>query len=133
MSSKPSISALQAESITRSLEEINNSVRGDGPTYRLPGLKSQQEEDVNKSIGELIDKVSATSIAEVAKLISDLQAVHKHLKAEGDRIQQQMARYAHMSDTVSASAKIITETLAEWRKEPAVIMTDNVRIETKRA
>ena len=125
VNSKPDISAMQAEPIIKSLEEeISNSVRGDRLTDRLAGSKPQPDavEDVNKSIGELIDKVSATSIAEVEKLIGDLQATRNYLKAEGDRIQQEMARYAHLSDTAAASVKIITESIGQWRKPPAMIM-----------
>ena len=82
--------------------------------------------DVNQAIGALIDKVSATSIAEIEKLISDLETVRNYLKSEGDRIQQEMARYAHLSDTASASVKIIAESLGQWREGPTMIKTDNV-------
>ena len=131
MNSKPEISV---EPLLKSLEEeISNRVRGDRLTDSLAGLKPEPDVagDVNQSIGELIDKVSATSIAEVEKLISDLQAVRNYLKAEGDRIQQEMARYAHLSDTASASVKIITEKLGQWRKGPTMIKTDNVSLEAK--
>ena len=130
MNSKPEISV---EPILKSLEEeISNTVRGDRLTG-LAWLKPQPDVvgDVNQSIGELIDKVSATSIAEIEKLISDLQAVRDYLKAEGDRIQQEMARYAHLSDTASASVKIIAEKLGQWRKGPTMIKTDNVSLEAK--
>src|SRR6185436_1614138 len=102
-------------------------VRGDRLTERLARLKPQPDVvgDVNQSIGALIDKVSATSIAEIEKLVSDLQTVRNYLKAEGDRIQQEMARYAHLSDTASASVKIIAESLGQWRKGPTIIKTDN--------
>jgi hypothetical protein len=131
MNLKPEISV---EPILKSLEEeISNTVRGDRLTDRLAWLKPQPDVvgDVNQSIGELIDKVSATSIAEIEKLISDLQAVRDYLKVEGDRIQQEMARYAHLSDTASASVKIITEKLGQWRKGPTMIKTDNVSLEAK--
>jgi len=131
MNSKPEISI---EPLLKSLEEeISNRVHGDRLTDNLAGLKPQPDVvgDVNQSIGELIDKVSATSIAEVEKLISDLQAVRNYLKAEGDRIQQEMARYAHLSDTASASVKIIAEKLGQWRKGPTMIKTDNVSLEAK--
>jgi hypothetical protein len=90
---------------------------------RLAGLKRQPDpaEDVNKSMGELIDKLSTASIAQVEKLISDLQAQCNYMKAEGDRIQQDMARYAHLTDTALASAKIISESLGQWRKEPSSV------------
>jgi hypothetical protein len=131
MNSKPEISV---EPILKSLEEeISNSVRGDRLTDRLAGLEPQPDVvgDVNQSIGELIDKVSATSIAELEKLISDLQAVRNYLKAEGDRIQQEMTRYAHLSDTASASVKIVAEKLGQWRKGPTMIKTDSVSLEAK--
>jgi hypothetical protein len=134
MYSKSNMSVVQPEPITKSLEEISNIVCDDGPVNHL-GLKPQPDavEDVNKSIGELINKVSATSIAEVEKVISNLEAVRNYLKSEGDRIQQEMARYAHLTDTASASAKIIVESLGQWRKEPTMITTDNVNLKAKRA
>jgi hypothetical protein len=131
MNSKAEISAVQAEPIIKALEEeISNSVRGDRLTDRLAGLKPQQHavEDVNEWVGGLIDSVAATSIAEIEKLISDLQAVRNYLKAEGDRIQQEMANYAHLSETASASVKIITESLGQWRKGPTMIKTDNLSL-----
>ena len=113
MDSKPDISV---ELLIRkpTEEKIGNSVPGDRLTYRQP----DEVGDVNQSIGELIDKVSSTSIAEIEKLVSELQAVRNYLKVEGDRIQQEMARYAHLSDTASASVKIIAERLGQWREGP---------------
>ena len=131
MNSKPEISV---EPILNSLEEeISNTVRGDRLTERLARLKPQPDVvgDVNQSIGELIDKVSATSIADIEKLISDLETVRDYLKAEGDRVQQEMARYAHLSDTASASVKIIAERLGQWREGPTMIKTDNVSLEAR--
>ena len=124
MNSKPDISAVQAEPITTALEEeISNSVRGDRLTNRLAGLKPQPDAggEANESIGQLIEKMGATSIAEIEKLIGDLEGARNYLKAEGDRIQQEMARFAHLSDTASASVKIITESLGQWRKAPTMI------------
>lgn len=121
MNSKPDISVEPL--IRKSTEEkIGNSVPGDRLTYRQP----DEVGDVNQSIGELIDKVSATSIAEIEKLVSELQAVRNYLKVEGDRIQQEMARYAHLSDTASASVKIVAESIGQWRKVPPITKTDNV-------
>jgi len=130
MNSKPEISI---EPIIKPLEEkISNGVRGDRLTDGFARLKAQPEAvgDVNQSIGALIDKVSATSIGEIEKLISDLQTVQNYLKAEGDRIQQEMARYAHLSDTALASVKNIAESLGQWRRGPTM-MTDNMGVEAR--
>src|SRR5215203_473627 len=125
MNSKPEIS----------VERIINSVRSDALTDFLAGLKPQPDMvgDVNQAIGALIDNVSTTSIAEIEKLISDLETVRNYLKSEGDRVQQEIARYAHLSDTASASVKIIAERLGQWREGPTMIKTDNVRLVERHA
>ena len=125
MNSKPEIS----------VERIINSVRSDALTDFLAGLKPQPDMvgDVNQAIGALIDNVSTTSIAEIEKLISDLETVRNYLKSEGDRVQQEIARYAHLSDTASALVKIIAERLGQWREGPTMIKTDNVRLEARHA
>ena len=113
MNSKPEISV---EPILK--EEISNTVRGDRLTERLAWLKPQPDVvgDVNQSIGELIDKVSTTSIAEIENLISQLETARNYLKTEGDRVQQAMARYAHLSDTASASVKLLQNVSANGAK-----------------
>ena len=111
MNSNPEITIEPLKSVE---EEIINGVR-DRLTDRAAGTQPDAAGDVNHSIGALIDKVSVTTIAGFEKLISDLEAARNYLKAEGDRIQQDMARYAHLSDTASASVKIISERFGQWR------------------
>lgn len=64
----------------------------------------------------LIRRIGDASIAEIDRLIAELQAARNYLQAEGDRIQRETARYAHLSQTASASVKVISESLSEWRK-----------------
>jgi hypothetical protein len=141
MNAKPEIWAAQAEPIMKAMEEeISNSRRGDQITDGRAGLKPERDAigELDVTFGQLIEKVGATSIAEIEKLISDLQAARNYLKAESDRIQQEMTRYAHLSDTASASVKIITESLGQWRKgsdairsAPTRIKAENVGLEAK--
>jgi len=106
------------ESDTTIEDEIGNTVRSDRLSERRPRFKPLPEPggELSETIGELIQKVGAPSIAEIEKLISDLQGARNYLKAEAERIQQETQRYAHLSDTASASVKIITESLGQWRK-----------------
>jgi hypothetical protein len=118
--SKPEIisSSSQVDPVKSIEEEIRNSVRGDRLTDRLTKSAPPGEvaREISETLGEFVQKVGATSISEIDKLISDLQAARSYLKSEGERIQQEMSRYAHLSDTASASVKIITESLGQWRK-----------------
>jgi methyl-accepting chemotaxis protein len=114
--SKPeTISSSQVDPVKSIEEEIRNSARGDLTNRFTKSAPGEGAREMSETIGELVQKLGATSIAEIEKLISDLQAARSYLKAEGDRIQQEMTRYAHLSDTASASVKIITESLGQWR------------------
>src|SRR5215217_6061092 len=99
-------------------EEISKSVRSDRLTNRAAKFTPTAEEvgEPSAIITEFVQDLGATSIAEIDKLIADLQAARNYLKAESDRIQQEMTRYAHLSDTASASVRIITESLVQWGK-----------------
>jgi hypothetical protein len=112
--SKLEISSRQADAISASIEgNANNSARGEG-TISKPRYETGAELS-SQTLAALVQKIGAPSIAEIEKLIGDLQAARSYLESEGQRIQQEMTRYAHLSDTASASVKIITESLGQWR------------------
>ena len=114
--SKPESSPRLPDPISASANgNINNGVRGE----RTATSQSRFEpagDPSSETIAALVQKIGAPSIAEIEKLIGDLQAARSYLHSEGERIQQEMTRYAHLSDTASASVKIITESLGKWRK-----------------
>ena len=58
---------------------------------------------------------AATSIADIDKLIEELQIARDYLKAEGDRVHRLTTRYAHLTRTASASVKVIADSLGKWR------------------
>ena len=63
---------------------------------------------------------AATSIEDIEKLIEELQIARDYLKAEGDRVHRLASRYAHLTQTASASVKVIAESLGKWRvQEPS--------------
>ena len=114
--SKPEISSRQADAITMAIEGAASSAARGERTATSKSQVNEETEPNSETIAALVKKVGAPSIAEIEKLIGDLQAARSYLQAEGDRIQQEMFRYAHLSDTASASVKIITESLGQWRK-----------------
>ena len=63
----------------------------------------------------LIDRVAGTSIREIDHLIEELQGVRDYLRVEGDRVQREIAGYAQASQAAMASAKIIAESMGQWK------------------
>ncbi len=62
----------------------------------------------------------ATSMAEIDKLIGELQTARDYLQSEGERVRRMTARYAHLAETASASVKVIAESLGKWRSAETV-------------
>jgi hypothetical protein len=62
----------------------------------------------------------ATSIADIDKLMGELQTARNYLQSEGERVRRMTARDAHLAETASASVKIIAESLGTWRNAETV-------------
>ena len=66
------------------------------------------------SIKPLLQKIAAGSIAEIERVIGELQETRSFLQSEGDRIHQEAMRFAQLNKTATASVKIISESISEW-------------------
>jgi hypothetical protein len=77
-----------------------------------PTRKSETDVD----IAPLVQKIGATSIAEVEKMIGELQAEKDFLESEGERVQREAEHYTTLTQMASASVKIISDTVGGWRE-----------------
>jgi hypothetical protein len=59
----------------------------------------------------------AASIADIDRLMDQLQNARDFLQSEGEKLQRMSASYANLARTASASAKVIAESLGSWRGE----------------
>lgn len=67
------------------------------------------------NISFLVERVAGTSIKEIDHLIAELQIVRDFLQAEGERVQREIASYAQASQAAMASAKIIADSMGQWK------------------
>ena len=102
---------------------IRDFVRNDIAYLRRPSVPSPEttvpldataEATVN-NVNSLIQRVAGTSLAEIEKLISELESLRDLLHAEGQRVQREIAGYAHLSHAAMKSTRIIAENLAQWK------------------
>jgi hypothetical protein len=80
-----------------------------------PGAATAKAE-TDVEIAPLVEKIGATSIAEIEKMIGELQAAKDFLESEGERVQREMEHYTALTQMASASVKIISDTVAGWRE-----------------
>ena len=72
-------------------------------------------DDSASEVASLISRMAGTSVAEIDKLLDELQSVRDYLQAEGERVEREAARYAQVSQTALASVRIITDSMGAWR------------------
>jgi hypothetical protein len=75
---------------------------------------STQTETDTTEIAPLIQQVGATSIAEIDRLIADLQEAKSYLQSEGERIERETVRYTNLTQMASFTAKIIFDAISQW-------------------
>jgi hypothetical protein len=88
----------------------------------VPGL-SVPEAPIDAGAGpggdpfaSLLQKIGATTVVELDRLIGELQEAKAYLQSEGERIERETVGYVALSQTALESVKIISETVGEWRK-----------------
>jgi hypothetical protein len=85
---------------------IRALVRGNEPVNDAAELASEPCDDVVIA--------GALAIADIERLMEELLVARDYLQAEGERVQQVNARYGHLAQTASASAKIIADSIGRW-------------------
>lgn len=94
--------------------EIREFVRRDVTNpRRLPHVDSTDFGSGN--VNFLIERVAGTSIKELDHLISELQTVRDYLQSEGERVQREIANYAQVSQAAMSSAKVILDSMGQWK------------------
>jgi transposase-like protein len=80
--------------------------------------RAQTESDnhlVASNINSVLQGATATSVQEIEKLISELQALRDMLHSEAARVQHEIVQYSNLTQAALQSTKTITESLEQWR------------------
>jgi hypothetical protein len=93
-------------------------LRRPAPTQAVvaePEPESNAEATVN-NVNSLIQRVAGTSLAEIEKLISELEGLRDLLHAEGQRVQREISGYAQLSQAAMKSTRMISENVTQWKR-----------------
>jgi hypothetical protein len=86
----------------------------EGEVCDLAHAEVSTQTETDTEIAPLIQQVGATSIAEIDRLIAELQEVKTHLQSEGERVAREMVRYTELTQMASFTAKIIFDAISQW-------------------
>jgi hypothetical protein len=101
---------------------IREFVRNDIAYLRRPAVAAENapldanaEATVN-NVNSLIQRVAGTSLAEIEKLISELESLRDLLHAEGQRVQREISGYAQLSQAAMKSTRMIADNVNQWKR-----------------
>ena len=102
---------------------IREFVRNDIAYLRRPPIPSQETAPVDphaeatvNSVNSLIQRVAGTSLAEIEKLIGELEGLRDLLHAEGQRVQREISGYAQLSQAAMKSTRMIADNVTQWKR-----------------
>jgi len=87
----------------------------EGDVCDLARAQPAAQPETDTEIAPIIQKLGATSIADIDNLVSELQEARDYLQSEGERIRAETVRYISLTGAASASVKIIFDALRAWR------------------
>ena len=97
--------------------EIREFVRRDVVTNRERQPENESEMVAN-SINSVLQGATTTSVQEIDKLITELQALSDRLHSERTRVQREVVQYSTLTRAALQSTKIIAESLTQFKKAP---------------
>jgi len=101
---------------------IRDFVRNDIAYLRRPAVIANTEpldtnhETAVNSVNSLIQRVAGTSLAEIEKLIGELEGLRDLLHAEGQRVQREISGYAQLSQAAMKSTRMIADNVSQWKR-----------------
>ena len=105
-------------------EGIRDFVRNDIAYLRRPAATTTTDappldpsaEATVTNVNSLIQRVAGTSLAEIEKLISELESLRDLLHAEGQRVQREISGYAQLSSAAMKSTRMIADNVTQWKR-----------------
>ena len=86
----------------------------EGEACDLTHAEVSTSTEINAEIVTLIQQFAATSIAEMDRLVTELQEVKSQLQSKGQQVEREMVRYTKLTQMASFTAKIIFHTISQW-------------------
>src|SRR3954470_18432333 len=86
----------------------------EGDVCDLARAKPAKQPETDTDIAPIIQKLGATSIAEIDWLMTEVQKARSYLQSEGERIEQEALRYENLTQLASMTAKIVLDAISRW-------------------
>ena len=86
----------------------------EGEVCDLAQADVSTQTETGTEIAPLIQQIGDTSIAEIDRLIAELQEAKNYLQSEGERIEREIVRYTNLTQMASFTAEMISDAVSQW-------------------
>jgi hypothetical protein len=86
----------------------------EGEVCDLAQADVSTQTETGTEIAPLIQQIGDMSIAEIDRLMAELQETKSYLQSERERIEREMVRYTNLTQMASFTAKIIFDAISQW-------------------
>ena len=97
-----------------SFQTVAASLAIEGEVCDLAPTRVSTQTETDTEIAAFIEKVRAMSVAEIDRLMAELQDAKTYLLSERERIERETVRYANLTLMASATTKIISDAVSQW-------------------
>ena len=80
--------------------------------------RSQSHEGPVAHLDALIRRIAGNSMDEIDTVIRELESIRALLRSEGERLTQEIAGYARLSQASMTGMKAISDSLMAWKASP---------------
>ena len=80
---------------------------------------SAESASTTEHLNVMIRRIAMDSMTEVGRVIRDLENVSDMLLNEGERISREVNGYVSLNRAATATMKVITESLKQWKERPS--------------
>jgi hypothetical protein len=93
------------------LREVAATLLVGGDVCEVP---SRSATPLDTDVAPQIQKLIATPIAEMERLIAELQQAKAYLQSECERLEQETARYVSLTQLASETTTVISDSISQW-------------------
>ena len=92
--------------------QIREVIRRDVASAREPQADGDSEIGAS-GVNALLQQIAGSTFNELDRLIEELRGLRHLLQSEGERVQREIVKYAHLSQAVMKSTKVIAEGMSQ--------------------
>ena len=86
---------------------------------KLQPEASAESASTTERLDVMIRRIAMDSMTEIGRVIRDLENVSHMLRNESERISREVNGYTDLNRAATATMKVITESLKQWKERPS--------------